>query len=136
MSKFSYHSAESEELGKPRPPPPAPTLGKRAVWRGLCCASSSALLSLPVVGCFECFGFPVKCAKASCFLLVVFYGFSTCGCYLAHEFYYFECPKPIHLTGLVPPSSHPDDHFVSLRTPERTMEGHMGAQNQILSDFG
>ena len=72
-----------------------PTLGKRAAWRGLCCASSSALLSLLVVGCFECFGFPVKCAEASCFLEVVFYGFSTCGCYLGHDFYHFGCPKPI-----------------------------------------
>ena len=78
-----------------RPLPPAPTLGKRAAWRGLCCASSSALLSLLVVGCFECFGFPVKCAEASCFLEVVFYGLSTCVCYLGQEFYYFGCPKPI-----------------------------------------
>ena len=30
---------------------------------------------------------------------------------------------------------YPEDHFVSLGTPERTMEGHMGAQNQILSEF-
>ena len=27
-------------------------------------------------------------------------------------------------------------HFVSLGTPERTMEGHMGVQNPIFSDFG
>ena len=27
------------------------------------------------------------------------------------------------------------DHFVSLGTPEGTMEGHMGAQNQTFSDF-
>ena len=90
-----------------RPLPPAPTLGKRAAWRGLCCASSSALLSLLVVGCFECFGFPVKCPEASCFLEVVFYGFSN-----------------------------PEDHFARLGTPERTMEGNMGAQNQIFCDFG
>ena len=32
--------------------------------------------------------------------------------------------------------SYPEDHFVSLGTPERTMEGHMGAQNQIFSDLG
>ena len=29
-----------------------------------------------VAGCFECFGFPVKCAEVNCFLEVVFYGFS------------------------------------------------------------
>ena len=44
--------------------------------------------------------------------------------------------KTYRLTGLVPPFSYPEDHFVSLGTPERTMEGHMRAQNQILSDFG
>ena len=27
--------------------------------------------------------------------------------------------------------SYPEDHFVSLGTPERTMEGHMRAQNQM-----
>ena len=45
---------------------------KRVAWRELCCACSSDLLSLLVVGCLECFGFPVKCAEASCFLEVVF----------------------------------------------------------------
>ena len=30
---------------------------------------------------------------------------------------------------------HPGDHFVSLKTFEGAMEGHMGAQNQILSYF-
>ena len=30
------------------------------------------MLSLLEVGCFECFGFPVKCAETSCFLEVVF----------------------------------------------------------------
>ena len=29
----------------------------------------------------------------------------------------------------------PWNHFVSLGTPQRTMEGHMGAQNRIFSDF-
>ena len=38
-----------------------------------------------------------------------------------------------YLIGLVPPFSYPEDHFVSLGTPDRTMEGHMGAQNQILT---
>ena len=46
----------------------------------------------------------------------------------------FLVSKTYRLTGLVPPFSYPEDHFVSLRTPERTMEGHMGAQNQILND--
>ena len=31
----------------------------------------------------------------------------------------------------VAPFSYPEDHFVSLGTPQRTMEGHMGAQNQM-----
>ena len=30
----------------------------------------------------------------------------------------------------------PWNHFVSLGTPERTMEGHMGAQNRIFCDLG
>ena len=38
--------------------------------------------------------------------------------------------------GLLPPFYHPGDHFVSLGTPERTMEGHMGAQHKIFKDFG
>ena len=45
----------------------------------------------------------------------------------------------LSLTGLVPPVSDAEDHFASLGTPERTMEGHMGAQNQFLVisfDFG
>ena len=35
--------------------------------------SSSALLALLVVGCFECFGFPVKCAEACWLPKVSFY---------------------------------------------------------------
>ena len=101
---------------------------------GLCCADSSALLRLLLVCCFECFGFPVKCMEASCFLEVVSYGFSICcGCYLGHNLFWVS--KTYRLTGLVPPFSHLEDHFASLGTPERTMEGHMGAQNQIFSDF-
>ena len=58
-----------------RPLPLAPTFGKRAVRWWLCCASSSALLGLLVVGCcFECFGFPVEHAEASWLLEVGFYG--------------------------------------------------------------
>ena len=30
---------------------------------------------------------------------------------------------------------HPGDHFVSLKTFEGAMEGHMGAQNRILCYF-
>ena len=51
-------------------------------------------------------------------------------------FILFWVSKTYHLTGLVPPFSFPEDHFVSLGTPQRTMEGHMGAQNQIFSDLG
>ena len=77
----------------------------------------------------------MKCAEASWLLEVVFYGFSTCGCYLEHEFSFFGCPKLLFYMP-VASISHLGDHFVSLETPERTMEGHMGAQNQISSDFG
>ena len=48
----------------------------------------------------------------------------------------FWVSKTYHLAGLVPTFSYPEDHFVSLGTPERTMEGHMGAQNQFSSGFG
>ena len=48
----------------------------------------------------------------------------------------FWVSKTFNLTGLVPPFSYPEDHFFSLGTPERTMERHMGAQDQIFSDFG
>ena len=51
------------------------------------------------------------------------------------RFLSFWVSKTYCLTGLVPPFSYPEDHFASLGTPERTMEGHMGAQNQIFSDF-
>ena len=44
--------------------------------------------------------------------------------------------KTYCLTGLVPPFSYPEDDFVSLGRPERTMGGHMEAQNQIFPDFG
>ena len=88
------------------------------------------MLSLLAVGCFECFGFPVKCAEASCFLEVVFYGFPLVAVTRV-TILLFWVSKTYHLTGLVPPFSYPEDHFVSLGTPERTMEGHMGAQNQM-----
>ena len=48
----------------------------------------------------------------------------------------FWVPKTFNLTGLVLPFSYLEDHFVSLGIPEGTMEGHMGAQDQIFSDFG
>ena len=48
----------------------------------------------------------------------------------------FWVSKTYRLTGLVPPFSHPEDHFASLGTPERTMEGHMGAQNETFCDLG
>ena len=54
---------------------------------------------------------------------------------LGTRFSSFWVSKTYRLTGLVPPFSYPEDHFASLGTPERTMEGHMGAQNQIFSDF-
>ena len=101
----------------------------------MCCASSSASLSLLVVGCFECFGFPEKCAEASCFLEVVFMVFPLVPVTWDTIFIILGS-KTYRLTGLVPPFSYPEDHFASLGTPERTMEGHMGAQNLIFSDFG
>ena len=44
--------------------------------------------------------------------------------------------KTYRLTGLVPPFSYAEDHFATLGTPERTMEGPMWAQDQIFHDFG
>ena len=55
---------------------------------------------------------------------------------LGTRFLLFWVSKTYHLTGLVPPFSHPEAYFASLGTPERTMEGHMGVQNPIFSDFG
>ena len=122
-----------------RPLPPAPILRKRAARRGLCCASSSALLSLLVFGCFECFGFPVKCAEASWLLELVFWGFSNCGCYLGHEFYHFGCPKPIVWQAWCL-------HFLTLRTilpawghPRGPWKDTWGPRTRflvILRDFG
>ena len=43
----------------------------------------------------------------------------------------FWVSKTYHLTGLVLPFYHPGNHFVSLGTPEGTMEGHMEVQNQM-----
>ena len=43
-----------------------PRLSGRGLCGGLCCDSSAALLRCLVVGCFGCFGFPLKCAEASC----------------------------------------------------------------------
>ena len=59
-----------------------------------------------VVGCFECFGFPVKCVEASWLLELVFYCFSSYSCYFGHEFCYFGCPKPIiwrPVASILPP---------------------------------
>jgi hypothetical protein len=50
---------------------------------------------------------------------------------LGTRFLSFRMSKTHNLTGLVPPFSFPEAHFASLGTLERTMEGHMGAQNQI-----
>ena len=88
-----------------------------------------------VVGCFECFGSPVKCAEASCFLESFFIVFPLVAV-TWDTILSFWVSETYHLTGLVPPFSYPEGHFVSLGTPEKTMGGHMGAQNQIFSDFG
>ena len=50
---------------------------------------------------------------------------------LGSRFLSFWVSETYHLTGLVPPFSHPEAYFASLGTPETTMEGHMGAQNQM-----
>ena len=107
--------------------PPAPTLGKRAAWRGLCCASSSALLSLLVVGCFECFGFPVKCAEASCLWKSFFMVFPLVAVTWNTNFAILGVPN---LYFYMPGASifHPGDRFVSLGIFEGTTEGHMEAQ--------
>ena len=97
--------------------------------------SSFALLSLLVVGCFECFGFSVKCVEASWLLKVGFYCFSNYSCYFGHEFCYFWCPNPIiwqacclHVTTLgsiLPAWGHPGG-------PWEQQEGHMGVLNKIV----
>ena len=73
----------------------------------------------------------MQCAEASCFLEVVFLWFFHLWLLLGTRFLTFWVSKTYRLTGLVSPFSYPEDHFVSLGTPERTMEGHMGAQNQM-----
>ena len=88
-----------------------------------------------VVGCFECFGFLVKCMEASWLLEVVFADFSIYSCYLGHEFCYFGVPnlsfgRPA--ASILPPWGP----FCQLGDTLRAMEGHMGAQNQILFDLG
>ena len=77
----------------------------------------------------------MKCAEASYFLEVVFMVFplvavtwDTIVIILDVQNLSFDRP--------VPPFSYPEDHFASLGTPERTMEGHMGAQKQNFSNFG
>ena len=100
---------------------------------------SFALLSLLVVGCFECFGFPVKCVEASWLLELGFYCFSNYSCYFGHEFCYFGCPKPIiwqawclHFTTLgtiLSAWGHPGG-------PWEQQEGHVGVRSKIFSDFG
>ena len=88
-----------------------------------------------VVGCFECFGFLVKCAEASCFLEVVLRVFPLVAV-TWDMFFIILGVQNLSFDRPVPPFSYPEDHFVSLVTPQRTMEGHMGAQNQNFSDFG
>ena len=76
----------------------------------------------------------MKCAEASWLLEIVFYGFSTCGCYLEHKFAILGVRN---LLFYMPVASilHPGDNFVSLGTFEGTTEGHMGAQKRIFTDF-
>ena len=91
------------------------------------------MLSLLVVSCFACLGFSLKCAEASCFLEVVFIVFPLVAV-TGDTISLFWVSQTYRLTGLVPPFSYPEDHFARFWTPERTMEGRMGAQNQIFSD--
>ena len=53
------------------------------------------LVGFVVVGCFECFGFLVKCAEASWLLEIGFYCIFTYSCYLGHGNCYLGFPKSI-----------------------------------------
>ena len=79
-----------------------------------------------VVGCFECFGFPVKCVEASWLLEVDFMVFPFVAVTSNTSFAILGIPN---LLSYMPGASisHPGDHFVSLGTFEGTTEGHMRA---------
>ena len=104
----------------------------------LCCAGSSALLGLLVVGCFECFGSAVKFAEESWLLETGFYVIFAHSWYLGHVNCYFVYPKAImqawclHLTILgviLSACGRPG-------RPWEQQERHVGFRRQIFSDFG
>ena len=78
------------------------------------------MLSLLVVACFECFGFPVKCVEASWLVELGFYCFSSTAVTLDTNFAILGVQN-LSFGGLLPPFYHPGDHFVSLGTPWGTM---------------
>ena len=77
-------------------------------------------MGLLVVGCFECYGFPVRCAEASRLLEVSFEVFSLIAVTL-DTYILVLVSKTYHLACLVPPFYHPRDRSVSLGTPWGTM---------------
>ena len=77
------------------------------------------MLSL-LVGCFECFGFPVKCVEKVGFWGLVFIVFPVTAVTLDTNFAILGVQN-LSFGGLLPPFYHPGDHFVSLGTPWGTM---------------
>ena len=75
----------------------------------ICCAGSFTLLGLLFVGCFACFGFPVKCAEASWLLEISFVGFRRLVLMafsiiaVTTLILLFWLSTTYHLAGLVPP---------------------------------
>ena len=113
--------------------PPAPTLEKRAVWWWVHCASSAALLSLPVFVCFEFLGFPVECAEAGWLLEVTSHVIFTYSCYFGHGFCHFVCPKPVRPDAATFSTSGAIlTAWGHLGRPWEQQEGHMGIQNYFL----
>ena len=77
----------------------------------------------------------MKCAEAICFLEVVFMVFPLVAVTWDTIFIILGVQNLL-FDRRGASISHREDHFASLGTPERTMEGHMGAQNQIFCEFG
>ena len=83
---------------------------------------------------FECFGCPVKCAKAGRLLEASFHGISTHSCHIRHGSFYFGRPK--HIMWQAWPR-----HFGTVGAilaawgrpggPSEQQERHIGVQNNI-----
>ena len=92
------------------------------------------MLGLLVVGCFECFGFPVKCAEASWLLEVGFLVYPVTAVTLDTNFAILgvqnlSFAKPV--ASILPPWGP----FCQLGDTRGDHGRHMGAQNQIFTHF-